>query len=174
MGAYQRKVAFLLILPVRIVPAKFSLTNRSDPGQVRFSSIGEHETKAYTTQQEIIEVDNAFGMDGPAQFCPEHLCSRDRFQFTWLRQRDHIGCESAIPASESSPRCFSYILESRLVDIDCVEDWDIGARLQDVWLPGSYRFEGIQGHQVKRRQLSPGYCHEALLLPHGMVAALSG
>lgn len=77
-------------------------------------------------------------------------------------------------ALEPPPRCFSYILESRLIAIDCIGDGGIGAHFRDGWLPGSYRFQGIQSHQVKRRQLPSCYCQEALLLPHGMVAAFPG
>lgn len=159
MRPYQRQVACLFLFPVPVIPAKLSLAHRPDSGQVLFSSIGEHEAKAYTAQQEIVEVDNALGMGCPTQFYPEDLRSGDGFQLARLRPRDQVEHTGSIPTSQPSSRRCSQMLDARLVDIDCIEYRSIDRGYRHAGLLGSYRFQGVQGHQVKRRQLSSGHRH---------------
>ena len=138
---------------------------------MRSASVRKKETQPDTTQQQIVEVDNASGMRCPAHFCPEGVCSGNGFELTGMSQGEQGLCISPIATQESAACCFFHLLQARLVAIHRSKR---RRRKGYLWQTGSYCFQGIRDHQAEGRQLTSGHCQEPFLFPDHVITTFFG
>jgi len=78
-GLPERAVPLFFVPPVRVVPTQLALAECANPRSEAQAAVRQQQAQPDAVEQQVVQVNHAFGPSRPKQLRPERSGARDRF-----------------------------------------------------------------------------------------------